>query len=873
MKKLLVILFVVLSTPSFANHITGGEMYYTLVNQSGNQYTYHVTLKLYRDFFSTGAPLDATAAIGIFDRVNGTLVWSDNAVTRTQIVQLQLSTPNPCITNPPQVHYEVGYYEFNVTLPANSNGYLISYQRCCRITGINNLINSSNVGATYTAEIPGTSGIASGPANNSARFAGQDTVAICAAKAFTYSFGALDPDLSDNLTYSFCNAYPGGGQTSGVCNTCTAPAPPSTPPYVSVPYSPGYNSSAPLGLTVNIDPNTGLLTGIAPAAGIYVVTVCVNEIRNGVLIATQRKDLQIKVADCDFAAAQLPISATYCDDFTTSFQNLTPSPLIYAWHWDFGITSLNSDTSNLQSPTFTYPDTGIYVVKLVVNPGGQCTDSATMQLGIYPGFFPDFISSGICVNKPTVFTDKTTTVYGTVNRWQWNFGENTMLNDTSRLQNPVYNYPTVGTKSVQLIVQSSKGCIDTVYKDIVIIDKPPITLAFRDTLICNIDTLQLGATGSGVFSWTPNYNILSANTGTPTVYPKTTTWYKVQLDDNGCINNDSVRVRVVDRVSLTVRPDTTICAGDGVQLYAATDGLQFLWTPSSGLSNPNIVNPIANPATTTTYSLKASVGKCFSIDDVTIKPVPYPFVNAGPDIDICYNTTTQLNGNVIASNFFWKPQGSLNSPNILNPIAHPAITTNYILTATDTLGCPKPGYDTVRVTVLPKVIASAGRDTMIVAGQPLQLNASGGENYLWTPSTWLSNPSIVNPIAHISSNVDSIRYKVYVTDFLGCIDSASILVKIFKTNPQIFVPTGFTPNGDGLNDYLKPIAVGIDKIEYFRVYNRWGQLVFSTTVNGLGWDGTIGGKPQTTNTYVWMVKAVDYTGKSVFQKGTATLIR
>jgi gliding motility-associated-like protein len=496
-----------------------------------------------------------------------------------------------------------------------------------------------------------------------------------------------------------------------------------------------------------------------------------------------------------------------------------------------------------------------------------------MKLGVYPGFFPDFTSSGICFNKPTIFTDQTTTVYGVVTGWRWNFGETTVLNDTSRSQNPVYTYPSIGTKVAQLIAQSSKGCVDTVYKDIIIIDKPPIALAFRDTLICDIDTLQLGAIGSGVFSWSPNYNIISANTGTPLVYPKTTTWYKVQLDENGCINNDSVRVRVVDRVTLNARADTTFCAGDGVQLGAISNGFQFTWSPTLDLSNPNIVNPVANPPATTTYRLTARIGNCSAIDDVTVYVVPYPYVNAGPDIDICFNTQTQLSGIAIASDHFWKPQGSLSDPNILNPIAHPASTTNYILTATDTLGCPKPGFDTVVVTVLPKVKASAGRDTMIVAGQPLQLRASGGENYLWNPPTWLNNASIANPIARINAGIDSIRYRVYVTDLLGCLDSATILVKIFKTNPQIFVPTGFTPNGDGLNDYLKPIAVGIERIEYFRVYNRWGQLVFSTTINGQGWDGRIGGKTQTSNTYAWMVKAIDYTGKSVFQKGTATLIR
>jgi gliding motility-associated-like protein len=87
------------------------------------------------------------------------------------------------------------------------------------------------------------------------------------------------------------------------------------------------------------------------------------------------------------------------------------------------------------------------------------------------------------------------------------------------------------------------------------------------------------------------------------------------------------------------------------------------------------------------------------------------------------------------------------------------------------------------------------------------------------------------------------------------------------------VPTAFTPNNDGRNDVVRPIAVGLAQIQYFRIYNRWGQLVFETTVNGKGWDGKIQGLPQETGTYAWIVKGQDYTGKVVFEKGTVTLIR
>jgi gliding motility-associated-like protein len=269
----------------------------------------------------------------------------------------------------------------------------------------------------------------------------------------------------------------------------------------------------------------------------------------------------------------------------------------------------------------------------------------------------------------------------------------------------------------------------------------------------------------------------------------------------------------------------------------------------------------------------ATIGHCAATDNVTVKTVPYPIANAGGDTSVCYNTSAQLHGNIVASVFTWAPQGSLSNPNILNPLASPKQTTSYVLTVTDTLGCPKPVRDTVVVIVLPKVNAFAGNDTAVVIGQTLHFHATGGINYLWSPSAGLDNINIADPAATYDGSIDSIRYEVMVSDEKNCNDSDFINVKIFKTNPQIFVPTAFTPNGDGVNDLFRPIGVGIKNIEYFRVYNRWGELVFSTTVNGQGWDGKIGGTPQATNTFVWIVRGIDYLDKPFFKKGVVTLIR
>ena len=100
----------------------------------------------------------------------------------------------------------------------------------------------------------------------------------------------------------------------------------------------------------------------------------------------------------------------------------------------------------------------------------------------------------------------------------------------------------------------------------------------------------------------------------------------------------------------------------------------------------------------------------------------------------------------------------------------------------------------------------------------------------------------------------------------------TMTVKVFKTAPDIFVPNAFTPNRES-NPVFRPIPVGISKLKYFRIFNRWGQLVFSTTQSGKGWDGMVSGKVQNAGTYAWMVEGIDYTGKTVTKKGTMVLIR
>jgi gliding motility-associated-like protein len=866
MKKIISLLLLFgLTHPAKADHITGGQMFYVLAGESNGQYQYTVTLKLYMRC-NSGRQFNNPTVVSIFDRISGVRV-SDVSVALSSQENISLpQNSNPCISNPPFVCYDVGYYIFTISLPASTNGYVLASQVNYRIAGINNLSPGYGfIGATYTAEIPGTSGQASGPQNNSARFTGNDLVMVCADNPFSYSFAASDND-GDQLRYSFCGAY-----VSGSAGTVAAPP---SPPFQYVPYGNGFFSGGPLGNDVHINPNTGLITGRAPTAGVYVVTVCVDEIRNGAVLATQRKDLQIFIAPCSIAAAALEPEYMLCRDTKTiSLSNGSNSPLIHSYKWEFrnqaGTVLFAATTSSI---TYTFTDTGSYKVILYINPGDQCSDSTTSVVRVYPGFFPAFTVNGICFTKPTFFTDATTSVYGTVNSWTWDFGEGASDNDISFFRNTAYTYPTQGSKNVRLIATNSKGCRDTVTNTVSIVEKPPLNLAFRDTLICLHDILQLHANGSGIFNWSPNIAITNANTATPSVSPSATTTYVASLNDNGCLNRDSVKVRVVDHVNLQMMQDTLICQGDEVRLHIASNGLQYAWTPAAAFANASVPNAVCVTKTNTTYQVIATIGGCSVTGQVTVNTVPYPVALAGNDTLICYGTAARLRGQSDGASYHWLPSSSLSNGALLDPVASPLSTTTYILSAFNTLGCPKPGMDTVLVTVQPKINAFAGRDTSVVMGQPLQLNATGGTAYQWSPPAYLSSFSIADPVAVFGSESEDIRYRVLVFNDV-CVDSAFILVKVFKTLPVVFVPTAFTPNNDGKNDVLRPLAAGIQSIRYFTVYNRWGQMVFTTSINGKGWDGKVNGRDQAADTFIWVVKAIDYKGKPYLEKGVVTLIR
>jgi gliding motility-associated-like protein len=866
-----------------AAHLKGGWIQYEYLGNgaAANTSTYRITIRQYLNCNSTGGQRDQEVFLGIFNSSSNQLTQA-LTIPLTSSERISKTPDNPCITGNPVSCFIIDVYRTTIDLPDIAAGYTLAVQRCCRVNGIVNVSPPSDaIGVTYSTTIPGNINNASFRNNNSPAFAQRDTVIICYNGPFNLNFSATDTD-GDSLSYAFCEGLNGGGQGGGTGANSARPNPPATPPYNAISYQSPFDGLSPMGSTVTINSKTGLISGIAPGTvGDYVVGVCASEFRNGVLIGTTKKEIHITVADCSLSAAELKPSYITCDGYTMSFQNESTGS-VSSYLWDFGVTNSTTDTSTNSTPTFTYMDTGTYTMKLLVSNTGGCRDSAFAQVKIYPGFVPAFNVIGSCFSNSYQFRDATTTQYGVVDSWKWNFGDLTTSADTASRKDSVWKYPAPTTAQVQLIVTNSKGCIDTLIKPLNVLDKPSLNLAFKDTLICSVDSVPLRANiGSGTISWTVSntanrLRIINQNSVSPIVFPKDTTQYYVTVNDNGCSNSDTVTVNVLQFITVDAGVDTTICLTDTVQLNPVSHALSYKWTASTNETVAQVKYPLVRPLTTTKYYVTANLGYCQARDSVIISQAPYPQAFVGPDTTICFNTKYQLSGAYVGSSFRWSPNSNMFNASTLNPTVAPSRSTRYYLIAQDTIGCNKPVNASVLISVTPRIQLNAGKDTLVVPNQPVQLNAITNITngvFLWTPSTGLSNTSIANPIATLDNQSDSILYTVRVTAAGGCFAEDDIKLKVVRSGPDILVPSGFTPNGDGKNDILKPITIAISTLSYFSVYNRWGQLMYRTTELEKGWDGTYNGEMQAAGAYVYQTEGTDYLGKKVYRKGTVVLIR
>lgn len=397
----------------------------------------------------------------------------------------------------------------------------------------------------------------------------------------------------------------------------------------------------------------------------------------------------------------------------------------YSWEPADGLNDLN-----IANPVVTPVSTTAYTVTGTTNAGCSNTESIT----VFVNSSPEIEITGnanICEGASTMLSATGASSY--------NWFPATGLNNTG-IANPVANPPE--TTSYTVTGTGANGCPGTADFTVTVTPVPIIDI-FGDTNICEGDSTQITATNATTYSWSPANSLDNPDIPNPNVFPDNTTIYTVTGTINGCSSQESITITVNPSPDVTVLvSDDNICAGSSTNLNAY-GAISYNWAPTTGLGDPAISNPTAEPITTTTYTVTGDLNGCTDTASVTITVDPLPIVTATGEATICAGTSTILNA-YGANSYVWSPATGLNDPNISNPVATPASTTTYIVSGfinecSDT--------DTVMVTVMPDPVMPdpiIGPES-VCSGSMTTLNipeVTNADAYTWIlPDGWSGIPN------------------------------------------------------------------------------------------------------------------------------------
>lgn len=867
-------------------------------------------MKVYRDCLNGIPPFDNPAFFTIFD-ASGNVVRTDQ-ITWISNITVPPTNNSPCApTTAGNACVEEAIYEFLVNLPPITGGYYIAYQRCCRNGTILNLISPGSVGATYWEHIPGPEEVL---VNNSPRFTNRPPIYICEGIPIAFDHVATDPD-GDSLVYSLCTPFNGLDAGCPVIDPTNTSCPPANtpPPYFSVPFVAPYSSSYPMSSNpaINIDPNTGFLTGVPNMQGQWVVGVCVSEYRNGVLIGTHHRDFQFNVIECPFVVAADIVSQTttnngqgtgYCNGFTISYYNNSFNGSTY--HWDFGDPNSTSDTSNLFNPTYTFPQPGDYTVTLYVNPNSACGDTTTEIFHIHPLLSPDFIEpQGQCLNGND-FDFVGAGLFQGNGTFNWVFGSNASPStaNTLNVNNVTYNTPGVYTVSFTV---NENGCTATSTKTIEVFQNPIASIANFNANGCSPQTVTFQNTSTAGTSMAYLWSFSDGTTSTilnPThtfIQPGVYSVSLTVITDQKCI--DTSQVSAVNSITVHPTPSAAfnIVSGTGpcvdnnnfdfvtsavFQGLTGTLNWNFTANATPQTASTKTVNNVAfNSAGVYSISLVASEFGCADSTQQIITLYQNPvaaiqdFTLAGCDPQ----STTFTNLSTASSNmsYLWVFSDGTTSieQNPSHIFSPPGIYT-YTLSVFTTQNCIDTStiFSVNSITVSPSPAANFTATPTITSIFEPEINffdASSSDAATWYYDFGDGTGSnLLNP-SHTYSTWGDYEVLQTVKNSYGCPNTTKILIKILPEF-RFWIPNAFTPgNNDAMNDVFKPIVIGVEDYS-FSIFNRWGQLIYSTKDTEAGWDGMYKDKESPLDVYVWKCDFKNVVSKEhEYHIGHVTLVR
>jgi gliding motility-associated-like protein len=615
--------------------------------------------------------------------------------------------------------------------------------------------------------------------------------------------------------------------------------------------------------------------------GVYDVTLIATDEFGCTDTVMQQAEIFEVALEASFTTAPLA-----CNDPVVTFINTTASDTTLEWFWNFG----DGNTSNEANPVHEYAAAGSYIVTLTaIHPSGCVT--ILNQSVVLPVLDVDFtidVPPGCSnLNVPIVFNISGITSSG-ITGAEWDFGDGTVTPGFST----VHIYTEPGDYTVQYVISNLDGCIDTTRHPLTIGDDLVADAGYAFD-VCSADELMVDFSlevsppsditniswdfgdGNGVAGEiNPSHLYSSSGTYTVTVMVETA---------EGCTGSDTIEVEVfAEDVSVDFLFGDPPCNTREVAFMNNTVSedsiVSWLWDfgdgASSGLENPVHIFPGPGEYEVNLTALSAA-GCTYSFSDVVVVT---QVELAGPDsLAICSGESVLL---PFTANFgetiSWDPPEPLNDPGILQPLASPAETTEFVVTVEDIIGgqsCIQ--YDTVVVEVLEaSAVEASAEQYEVEEGETTVLSATPGfDTYNWDPATNLDDPSSQQVLATV---FDDITYEVTATDENGCTSTDTVNLVVLDVEEcqleTLFIPTAFSPNGDGRNDLFRITLEGAYDIFELQVYDRWGEKIFETDDAGEGWDGRYDGKLLATDAFGYLL-TIYCNGESISRKGNVTLVR
>lgn len=405
-----------------------------------------------------------------------------------------------------------------------------------------------------------------------------------------------------------------------------------------------------------------------------------------------------------------------------------------------------------------------------------------------------------------------------------------------------------------------------------VIPSPKTNLPKEDST-CYGTIYQFNLNPDNTYRWsTTDPSLSNRSISNPSCNPKATVWYYITATNSfGCTVAEGMEmiVNYPPIINILNRPKY-VCLGDSVEMNVLSNlKSKVRWSPGTYISDSNSKDVFYFPPKTENLELKVLTAEnCFTIEKLRI-PVQLPIKpNVQTPVHFCKGGYTEL---YASGGFYylWKPPYNINDTLVDKPQVYPDSSFRYLVkVANDCF------FDTIGVNVivdsLPKV--STTPDTSIYRGADIELQAfTSAPKIEWYPQPLIpTNPFSSSIRVQPKTNT---TYFVKVTDGNNCVGYDSVNLGVYSKN-VLLIPTGFSPNGDGVNDVFKIAKhLNVKTLNYFEVYNRWGEKVFSTTNIEHGWDGTYKGDPVPNGTYNWQIQITNYDNEKITKAGNIDIIR